>query len=84
MLRRMRITVRLDDDLLVRVRQHAAEERTTFTQIVDEALRDLLRRKGASAEERRLPLPTFEGRGLQPGVDLDDSAALLDLMEGRS
>lgn len=27
------------------------------------------------------PLP--EGRGLQPGVDLDDSGALLDLMEQR-
>lgn len=23
----------------------------------------------------------FEGRGLQPGVDLDDNAALLDLMD---
>jgi len=27
-------------------------------------------------------LPTFSGNGLHPGVDLDDSAALLDLMEG--
>lgn len=26
-------------------------------------------------------LPTFAGDGLQPGVDLDDSAALVDLME---
>ena len=30
------------------------------------------------------PLPTISGGGLQPGVDLDDSAALLDLMEGTS
>jgi hypothetical protein len=28
-----------------------------------------------------LPLPTFAG-DLQPGVDLDDNSALLDLMEG--
>jgi hypothetical protein len=27
------------------------------------------------------PLPTFAGRGLQPGVDLDDTASLLDLMD---
>jgi hypothetical protein len=27
------------------------------------------------------PLPSFAGQGLQPGVDLDDSAKLLDLME---
>jgi hypothetical protein len=26
-------------------------------------------------------LRTFRGRGLQPGVDLDDSAGLLDRME---
>ena len=26
-------------------------------------------------------LITVSGKGLQPGVDLDDSAALLDLME---
>ncbi len=26
------------------------------------------------------PLPTFGGEGLQAGVDLDDSANLLDLM----
>lgn len=29
----------------------------------------------------REPLPTFRGHGLRPGVDLDDAAALLDLME---
>jgi hypothetical protein len=28
----------------------------------------------------RLALPTFAGNGLLPGVDLDDTAALLDVM----
>ncbi len=27
------------------------------------------------------PLPTFSGQGLQAGVDLDDSASLLDVMQ---
>ena len=27
------------------------------------------------------PLPTFKGEGLLPGVDLDDTASLLDLMD---
>lgn len=35
----------------------------------------------ASSGGPRIDLPTFTGRGLQPGVDLDDSAALLELME---
>ncbi len=26
-------------------------------------------------------LPIFKGKGLQPGVDLDDTASLLDLMQ---
>src|SRR5665213_790040 len=30
----------------------------------------------------RVALPTFTGNGLLPGVDLDDTAALLDLMAG--
>lgn len=32
---------------------------------------------------RRGQLPTFAGKGLRPGVSLDNNAALLDLMEGR-
>lgn len=35
-----------------------------------------------SPEANREPLPTFRGEGLQAGVDLDDTAALLDLMDG--
>ncbi|HEX3071644.1 MAG TPA: hypothetical protein VHX14_23985 [Thermoanaerobaculia bacterium] len=30
---------------------------------------------------RRIELPTFRGQGLHPGVDLDDNASLLELME---
>ena len=29
------------------------------------------------------PLPTFAGEGLLPGVDLDDTASLLDVMDAR-
>jgi hypothetical protein len=29
---------------------------------------------------KAIALPTFAGQGLQPGVDLDDTASLLDLM----
>jgi hypothetical protein len=46
-----------------------------------EALESLTRR-GAGTPGTAAPLPTFAGQGLQPGVDLDDTASLLDLMEG--
>jgi hypothetical protein len=79
----MRTTVRLEDDLLRRAKRHAAENRTTLTHLLDQALRELLSRREHLADRERVALPTFRGDGLQPGVDLDDSAALLDLMEGR-
>lgn len=54
---------------------------------------DVLRRGLAALESRTRPaaavpvppepLPTFRGQGLLPGVDLDDSASLLDLMDAR-
>jgi Bacterial antitoxin of type II TA system, VapB len=75
----VRTTIRLDGDLLKAVRRVAHERGTTMTAVIEDALRRVL----ASEEvpEERPELPTYDGRGLQPGVDLDDSASLLDLME---
>ena len=76
----MRTTVRLDDELLDEVKRHAAERGITLTAVLDQALREMLLRQQELMGSERAPLPSFEGRGLQPGVDLDDSASLLDLM----
>jgi hypothetical protein len=46
-----------------------------------EALESGLRRRPAD-DAAPADLPTFGGGGLQPGVDLDDTASLLDLMQG--
>jgi hypothetical protein len=48
-----------------------------------EALESQLRRPATAGAAPGAPaaLPTFGGHGLQPGVDLDDSASLLDLMQ---
>jgi hypothetical protein len=35
----------------------------------------------AARPRKPVSLPTFKGKGLQPGVDLDDAASLLDLMQ---
>jgi hypothetical protein len=45
-----------------------------------EALESQVRRPAPPAG-RPVPLPVFKGKGLQPGVDLDDTANLLDLMQ---
>ena len=77
----MRTTVRLDDHLMREVKRYAAKRQVTFTLILEEALRELLARKAEVGKRPPVHLPTFKGEGLQPGVDLNDSAALLELME---
>lgn len=77
----MRTTVRLDDTLLKEVKRYALEHDTTFTAVVEEALKDKL---AGEASRKPFKLMTYQGGGLQPGVDLSDNSALLDLMEGLS
>ena len=78
----MRTTIRLDDDLLTKAKRAALERGTTLTAVIEDALRRALTPDAGSAREA-VALPTFRGDGLQPGVDLDDAASLLDLMDER-
>jgi len=76
----MRTTIRLDERLLAEAKQVAARTGRTLTAVIEDALRQSLaaRKSGGRVPAR---LPTFGEGGLQPGVDLDDSAALLSLMD---
>ena len=82
MLRCMRTTIRLDDDLLTQAKAHAASTGQTLTALIEDALRAMLARAAAGPRRKGPRLPSDGTGGLQPGVDLDDSAGLLDLMEG--
>ena len=75
----MRTTLRLDDELLEAAKAYAKQRGETLTAVFHRALREYLARSSAAAEVGP-PLPTYRGRGLQPGVDLDDAAALEELM----
>jgi len=77
----MRTTIRLDDALLREAKAAAAASGRTLAELVEDAVRQSLARRPAVPARERVSLPTFKGGGLLPGVDLDDSAALLDLME---
>jgi hypothetical protein len=80
----VRTTIRLDDRLLRDLKKHAAARGRTLTAVVDEAVRQFLARTAAGEGRAKAPpfrVITFKG-SLRPGVDLDDSSALLDLMEG--
>ena len=76
----MRTTITIDEHLLDEVRRVAAERRQTVSQVIEDGVREsLLRQRGGGT--RRFTVRPFSGGGLQPGVDLDDNAALLALME---
>lgn len=79
----MRTTIHLPDDLLADLKQLAARSNRTLTRVVEDALREALSRRRRKAAPPPVCLTTFDGGGLQPGVDLDDTAALLDHLEPR-
>jgi hypothetical protein len=77
----MRITIRLDDQLLKSAKRLAHDTGTSLTAIIEDALRQILSRRVAKRPRNPAKLTTVSGRGVRPGVDLDDSSALLDFME---
>lgn len=77
----MRTTILLDDNLLAELRKIAAARGRTLTAVIHDAIRESLARR-EEAQSTPVELPIFRGTGLLPGVDLHDSAALLDRMEG--
>jgi hypothetical protein len=79
----MRTTVRLDERLLREAKQFALRNGRTLTAVIEDALRQFLSRRESGPARRPFRIRPFKGTGLAPGIDLDDSAALLDLMEKR-
>jgi hypothetical protein len=77
----MRTTIRLDDELLARVKLLATQSGKTMTVVIEDALRGMLARQRLAQARKPVRLTTVSGNGLQPGVDLDDSASLLSVME---
>jgi hypothetical protein len=77
----MRTTVRLDERLLAEAKKRAAETGRTLTAVLEDALRESLARRSGVKKRKAVRLKTVTGDGIRAGCDLDDSAALLDLME---
>lgn len=77
----MRTTVRLDPNLLTLAKQFALDTKRTLTSVIEDALRQLLTKRHARAHHTKIQLETVRGRGVRPGIDLDNTASLLDFME---
>lgn len=76
----MRTIITLDDHRHRRAKSYAAEHGTTWTALVEEALRA---RSAEPRGKRRPPvrLPTFRGEGLQDGLSLDEMGAIYGRMD---
>jgi hypothetical protein len=80
----MRTTVRLDDRLLEQAKREAASRGETLTSLIEQGLRLSIAKRPASRKRSRVALPVSQARGgTLPGVDLNDSAQLHDIMEDR-
>jgi hypothetical protein len=77
----MRTTLNIDDQLLLRAKAQAATSGVTLAQLIEDALRESLSRRENIEKRGRVRIITVKGTGTRPGIDLDNSQSLLDIME---
>lgn len=77
----MRTTLNIEDGLYQRARAAAVRERRTISSLIEQGLRVVLALREDAPAREPVRLTVVGGRGVQPGVDLDDSAALHDLTQ---
>jgi hypothetical protein len=80
----MRTTINLPDDLILQAKKAALDADTTLTEIIGNALREALLKRRQKRPRRTIKLTTYGEGGTFPGVDLDDTSSVLDLMDGIS
>lgn len=76
--------MRLEENLLERARQEAERRGVTLTSLIEQGLELALRRPLKRSKRSMTKLPECcAGGGIRAGVNLNDSASLLDRLEGR-
>lgn len=77
----LKTTLNIDDTVMARLRQEAARQNRTMSELVEAALRLLFHSDQRQRKKKLPPLPTFRSGGHL--VDIADRDALYDAMEGR-
>ncbi len=76
----MRTTIRINDDLLKRAKKRAADEGRTLTSLIEDGLVLILSKTKAEGRKRvDLPISKATG-GVLPGVDLNRSSDIEEVM----
>jgi hypothetical protein len=75
-----RTTVRLPEDLVRRAKRKAAAEGRSLTALIEDGLRLLLKEPQPARRTRRIMPPVSSATGgLNPGINLDETAALQEM-----
>lgn len=74
----MKTTLEIDEGVMRRLKERAAQEGRTMSELVETALRNLLARDEKKAKELP-PLPVWDGGGWT--VDSGDRAAMYELLD---
>src|SRR5262245_4464507 len=77
----MRTTINVDEQLLVQAKAQAATLGITLTQLIEDALRKSLMRREHVEQRGRVRLINMSGTGTRPGIDLDHSHMLMEIMD---
>jgi hypothetical protein len=77
----MRITLQLENDLHKAAQREARQRGRTLASLAEEGLRRVLARPRTGPMGKRVVPPVSRPGGVRPGADLNNSAALLDIME---
>ncbi|HVS15698.1 MAG TPA: ribbon-helix-helix protein, CopG family [Thermoanaerobaculia bacterium] len=77
----MKTTLNIDDSVMQRLREEAARQGRTMSELVEAGLRRILAHRPAAAETPLPELPRWRSGGAR--VDLADREALSEVMEGR-
>ena len=77
----MQTMIQLDDALLAQAAKLAREKGCDLSHLIEETLREKIAPQPPVARQPFVRLTTVGGKGVRPGVDLSNSAALLALME---
>lgn len=77
----MKTTVNIDDKLLDDAKLLATQNGKTLSEVIEDSLRMIFAKNAKSCGCPRVKLPRMSGNGLQPGVNLDSNANLIDSME---
>jgi hypothetical protein len=77
----VRTTIRIDDDLYRSAKARAALTGRSVGELIEDAVRVALVREQEQRPSDLPGLPVYGGTGLLPGVDINDSRALNDLLD---